>query len=39
LEVLAAGELAKPISAKAVVRPVTWEGPGFEIGRVTFVER
>jgi len=39
LEVLAAGELFNPISANAVFRPETWEGPGLVMGWLIFVER
>ena len=38
--VLAEGEgVFRPKSAKVVVSPATWEGPGLEIGCWTFVER
>jgi hypothetical protein len=39
-EVLAEGEwLLRPISEIAVVMPDTWEGPGFDIGWLTLVDR
>lgn len=38
-EVLAVGEVFKPISAIAEVRPATWDGPGLVMGWAMFVER
>lgn len=38
-DVLAEGELFKPMSAKALLRPDTCDGPGLLMGWLIFVDR